>query len=301
MLRVGETTKDYLINAPLPTHGGRYTVVSHKEVIDNTIKMLTDSGFVIERELYKSCLDAKVAQGVYHIKPINPADPSILEETELGMMFAWTNSYDKSKRFQCAIGGYVAVCSNGMLCGEVNYARKHTGTADQEIKMQISNQIKNAEKHFKEVVAVKDALRCIELSKQKQAEYLGRMLIIEDIIKPTQLNEIVREMDEPSYDYKCDQENAWAFYNHVTHGLKSSHPRTWISDTEKFHKFITADLLSNMGVQYTDTVNDLKNFDAVLDGAIDFKKSDIVEDPFEGEDPQKIHNEAVKDFYIGDL
>jgi hypothetical protein len=257
MLRVGETTKEYLINAPLPTHGGRYTVVSHRDVIDNTIKMLTNSGFTIERELYKSCLDAKVAQGVYHIKPTTTSDPTIANETELGMMFAWTNSYDKSKRFQCAIGGYVAVCSNGMLCGEVNYARKHTGTADQEIKMQISSQIKNAEKHFREVIDAKNYLRTVRLSKDEQAEYLGRMLITEDIIKSTQLNEIVREMKEPSYDYKCDQENAWAFYNHVTHGLKSAHPRSWISDTAKFHKFITADLLANMGIQKSDTTKEI--------------------------------------------
>ena len=64
-------------------------------------------------------------------------------------------------------------------------------------------------------------------------------------------------MKEPSYDYKCDQENAWAFYNHVTHGLKSAHPRSWISDTAKFHKFITADLLANMGIQKSDTTKEI--------------------------------------------
>ena len=139
-----------------------------------------------------------------------------------------------------------------MLCGEINYARKHTGSADNEIRMHISNQVKNAEKHFKEVINVKNSLRGITLNKQEQAEFLGRMLITEKIISPTQLSSIVKEMNKPSYDYQCDQENAWAFYNHVTHGLKDSHPRTWMSDTEKFHKFITADLLAQMGIQKKD-------------------------------------------------
>lgn len=269
MQKAGETTKNYLINAPLPNHGGKYTVVSHEDVINNTITMLTNSGFIIERELYKSCLDAKVAQGTYFIRPKNPVDPTISNEDELGMMFVWTNSYDKSKRFKCAIGAHVIVCSNGMLCGEVNYARKHTGTADQEIKMQISNQIKSAEKHFKEVIKVKKDLKQITLSKEEQAEYLGRMLITEEIIKSTQLNEIVREMKTPSYDYNCDQENAWAFYNHVTHGLKLSHPRSWMSDTEKFHKFISADLLSNMGVQVADTVTEVEDQFSFLDEIAD--------------------------------
>ena len=68
-------------------------------------------------------MNAKVAQGVYHL--------ASTEDEEMGMMFAWTNSYDKSTRFQCAVGAFVNVCSNGMLCGDMaNYARKHTGKAD---------------------------------------------------------------------------------------------------------------------------------------------------------------------------
>ena len=104
-LKVSETTKDYLIKAPLPTHGKSYTVVSHQQVIDNTLKLLTDSGFEVEREMYRASLNANVAQGIYHIKPLNTSDTDILNEEEVGMMFAWTNSYDKSVRFQSAIGG----------------------------------------------------------------------------------------------------------------------------------------------------------------------------------------------------
>ena len=100
--------------------------------------------------------------------------------------------------------------------------------------------------------------------------------VLEDIIKPTQLNEIVRQMKTPSYDYKCDQENAWAFYNHVTHGLKTAHPRTWISDTSKFHKFITADLLSNMGIQKSDTTKDVEDEFSFLD-EIDLDENTSIE------------------------
>ena len=41
-----ETTRSYLENAALPNHGKTYTVVSHKEVIDNTLTLLrVDSPF----------------------------------------------------------------------------------------------------------------------------------------------------------------------------------------------------------------------------------------------------------------
>ena len=54
--RATETTQVFLENQPLPNHGKSYTVVSHKEVIENTKKLLEDSGFTIRRELYLSLI-----------------------------------------------------------------------------------------------------------------------------------------------------------------------------------------------------------------------------------------------------
>ena len=124
-----ETTRWHLENAALPNHGKTYTVVSHKSVIDNTLQLLASSGFTIEKEIYRANMNANVAQGIYHIYPSQTTDEEIINEKELGMMFAWTNSYDKSTRFQCAVGAYVAVCYNGMVAGDMmNFKRKHTGS-----------------------------------------------------------------------------------------------------------------------------------------------------------------------------
>jgi len=260
-----ETTRQYLESAPLPNHGQSYTVISHKQVIDNTLQLLDSSGFDVVREIYRANGNAQVAQGIFHIKPRYSTDSQILEEEELGMMFAWTNSYDKSVRFQCAIGGYVMVCYNGMVCGDMmTFARKHTGSADQEIKMQISSQIKNAEKYFKKILDTRDSLRALPLSRKEQSEMLGRLYFQEDVLETSQLTCIKAELDKPSYDYKCDQENAWAFYNHVTHGLKKAHPRDWLSDSKNFHEFITADLLGNMGIVPRDVV-DLSQYETAMD------------------------------------
>ena len=276
--RPTETTRSYLENAPLPNHGKSYTVISHKQVIDNTHNLLKASGFEIEREIYRANGNANVAQGIYHIKPTRTTDDRIINEHELGMMFAWTNSYDKSVRFQCSIGGYVMVCYNGMVCGDMmTFARKHTGSADYEIRMQISNQIKNAEVYFKEILDARDALRSTQLSKKDQAEMLGRLYFDEEILETSQLSCIKAELEEPSYDYQCDQDNAWAFYNHVTHGLKKAHPRNWLSDTQKFHKFITADLLGNMGITPTDSV-DLSGLETMQDSTVVDAQEIIIEE-----------------------
>ena len=41
--RAAETTQVYLENTPLPNHSKSYTVISHKEVIDNTKILLENS------------------------------------------------------------------------------------------------------------------------------------------------------------------------------------------------------------------------------------------------------------------
>jgi len=251
--RPKETTKSYLENAPLPSHGDTYTVIPHRDVIENTLNMLNASGFRVTRELYRANVNANVAQGIYHIVPSNPINLAVKSESELGMMFAWTNSYDKSTRFQCAIGAYVAVCYNGMVAGDMmSFARKHTGSADYEIRMQISNQIKNAEKYYKRIIDDRNNLRTVKLPFKEQAELLGRLYAQEEILDVNQVVTVKQEMSKPSYDYQADQENAWAFYNHVTHALKKSHPRSWLSDSQKFHEFIVGDLLGQMGIQNKD-------------------------------------------------
>lgn len=238
-------SEKYLTNAPLPTHGDTYTVVEHKEVIDRTKQMLYASGFKIEKEEYKANLDAKVAQGVYHIKPLSSTDEMIRDEEELGMMFAWTNSYDKSTTFKCAIGAYVFVCSNGVVSGDMmNFKRKHSGSANFDIGMQIAAQIKNAEAHYKRIIKDRNALKSVDLDHKQQCELLGRLYASEEILDTTQLSTVKAEMKKPSYDYTFDSDNAWSFYNHVTHALKKSHPRKWLSSQQNFHDFMVADLLS---------------------------------------------------------
>ena len=292
-----ETTRNYLENAPLPNHGKSYTVISHKQVIDNTKQLLQDSGFVIQKEIYRANMNANVAQGIYHILPINTVDPTILEEKELGMMFAWTNSYDKSTRFQCAIGAYVIVCHNGMVAGDMmNFRRKHTGSADHDIRMQISNQIKNGEKYYKRILTDRDAMRNTELSLQEQAEIAGRLYINEDILDAAQMSCVKSELEKPTFDYQCDQENAWAFYNHVTHALKKAHPRDWLSDSQNFHDFMTARGLSKMNITMNDEL-DLSNFDTTQDASLNITMEEWNENAIEI-DEDVTRSRLVQDVYL---
>jgi len=247
--RATETTQVFLENQPLPNHGKSYTVVSHKEVIENTKNLLENSGFTIRKELYRANMNAQVAQGIYHIYPTQSNADQINNETELGMMFAWTNSYDKSTKFQCAIGAYVMVCSNGMMCGDMmNFKRKHTGSAGHDIVMQLSNQIKNGEKHYTRILNDRDSLKNVTLTNREQSELLGRLFADDEIITSSQVSIIKKEMKKPSFNYDCLDDNAWAFYNHVTHSLKVSPPRDWMQDSQNFHDFMMNEVVAKQSV-----------------------------------------------------
>jgi hypothetical protein len=241
-----ETTRSYLENVPLPNHGKSYTVVSHKSVIDNTLQLLASSGFTIQKEIYRANMNANVAQGIYHIYPSQTNDEQIKNETELGMMFAWTNSYDKSTRFQCAIGAYVMVCYNGMVAGDMmNFKRKHTGSADYDVKVHMADQIKNGEKYYKRILDDKEMLRNTDLSLCSQAELIGRLFVEEDMLDSQQMTCVKAELNKPTYDYSVDSnKSAWAFYNHVTHALKKAHPRDWLQDQQNFHDFMMVECVN---------------------------------------------------------
>jgi hypothetical protein len=262
------TTKQYLKTAPLPTHGKTYTVVSHKEVIDHTENLLKTHGFSIEKQIFRSNLNAKVAQGIYYIT----SDVHTKDE-ELGMMFAWTNSYDKSTRFQCGIGAHVFVCNNGIIHGDIeNFARKHTGTANSDVSGAIATHISRAANTFKELVKDKDEMKAIVLSNTQQAELTGRLFIEEKLIDSQQMSTIKAEMEEASFIYGVDPDTAWMFYNHVTHAFKQTHPRNWMANQAKFHKFMTSELLNNHGIKHIDAPNS----DDIDVADVDIDNSDII-------------------------
>jgi hypothetical protein len=101
----------------------------------------------------------------------------------------------------------------------------------------------------------RDALKSTPLNKQEQSELLGRLFADEELITSTQISCAKKEMNKPTYDYNCDNDNAWAFYNHITHSLKKSPPRDWMQDSQNFHDFMMSEVSSK------NTMNTLTDVD----------------------------------------
>ena len=223
-------TEVKLKSVPLPNHGGRYAVVPHGFIIDEVKKELANAGFGIVRENYKSTESGEIAQATYQLDYGNDPD--------MGLMFAWSNSYNKTMRFKCAAGAHVFVCMNGVVRGSMsNYSRKHTGTALQDVENKIQSHVQNAKKHYDILVQDKQMLKSVMLTARDKGRILGELFAKDELLTLTQVGVVKKQMDKPSHTYNCNPDSAWAMYNHITYALKESHPYSYLSDHQRVHNF----------------------------------------------------------------
>ena len=230
--KIQDCTKASLIDVALPVHGDSYTVISHESVMDMSATALANAGFSIADEEYRATADGNIAQGIYRLNYNN--DP------ELSMMFAWTNSYNKQVRFKCGVGAYINKTGTVMVCGDMgSWARKHTGTADEETLNTITEQIANAQMYYDQLVSDKEAMKQVPMNKRKQAQMLGILFAEYQILTTEQASIIRNQMDKPTHVFE-ETGSLWAFYNYVTIALQLSHPKTWMEDQRVLHYFISS-------------------------------------------------------------
>jgi len=257
---IGNITEMELKQVPLPTgHSKQYATVSHGYIIDVVKQELENKGYEINTEHYRCTHNGAVAQGIYYINHGN--DP------ELGLMFAWCNSYDKSTRFKCAVGAHVFVCGNGMMIGDMaNYHKKHYGDSSKVkalVKQHIETQIGSASNYYSMIQKDKEAMKLICFTEKEIAELMGCIFFTEDIISLNQLSISKKQYEKPSYDYNAPLNSLWSVYNHITFALKTSHPKNWMDQQADLHSFVVKNYLPQPAVidpnqmNITDVIEDV--------------------------------------------
>lgn len=216
------STKDYLVNTPLPeqTGEGKYVVVPHSRVMDLTLTALKENNFVVKEEKFLAARAGQQAIGKYILE--------YGDDKDMGLMVAWNNSYDKSTTLKWAIGANVFVCSNGVVSSDMNYfKRKHMGSIDEVTVSSIAEYTKLAGETFKQLVYNKERMKEVQLTRSTVAELVGRLFIEEEAITTYQLGILHKEIKHPSFDYGA-KNSMWELYNHVTTAIKEDHPHNWM-------------------------------------------------------------------------
>ena len=225
-------TREYLENVALPNHGGRYTPISHKSIIDKVHEELVTRGFNVESELYRASIGGSVANGIYILD--QGTDP------DMKMMFIWGNSYDKSMRFKCGVGVYIPKTGNYIFAGDLSsYARKHTGKADEEAISMIQTQLNMANAHYADLLASRDILINQTASLYTYSQLVGEMFIDKQCLNKEQVSSVRDSLIGKVVMFdNIDHTNAWNFYNCVATALRMSHPKNWFEDQSECHKVI---------------------------------------------------------------
>jgi hypothetical protein len=219
----------FLSNVPLPQHGGRYTVVSHDQAVQNMKSTFNKLGYSVNNSTFKVAREGRVAIGTFSLN---------LGDNEMGYMVGFVNSYDKSKSFQYFHGSEVFVCENGLIIAENKYRRKHMGDVDVEAFLSFDNEMQNITSVFETMKTFREELKHLTLSRREMAELAGRMFVHEDLLTPRQMSDLKSEIVKPTYDYGGFNDTAWEFYNHLTHVAKRAHPTDYFSHHEELSNFI---------------------------------------------------------------
>lgn len=235
---------------PLPVKTETYTVISHGFIIDEVESALTKAGFAIVDTEYRASNNLEVARGSYLIK--RTEDPNFL------MSFSWVNSYDKSTKFQCCVGGYVLENNSYVIDkDEAYFIRKHTGDADSIAKATIQEKIADADKYYKAVLSDKNLMASLTITRSEIATMLGDLYFTYDMLSIEQLSGVKKEYLKPSYIYSTPADSLWTIYCHILTVIKSSHPKGWMYQQGFIHNYIKLNYMMFPDVEETQTFVDL--------------------------------------------
>ena len=105
----------------------------------------------------------------------------------------------------------------------------------EELTEKVQTSIRRMREEFGRLNIEVDVLKSYSLTPRQKAEVLGVMYFERNIVTPTQLSIVKKELKSSEH---FREDNAWSLYNNVTQALKKSHPLDVIQDHIKVHSFM---------------------------------------------------------------
>lgn len=223
--------KSRLFGVPVPLATRTYKPVSHRDLANATIEAIKESGMQLNKQEYSWAKDGLEANARYTIKDIR--------DSEMELEIGWQNSYNKQLSLKFAIGTRIFICDNGCVSGNFGaFKKKHMGEVMEYAPAQIRKVIGDAALTFEEMKKEREMMKAKLLNRREKSEIIGRLFMDNQLINSTQLNMIRDEINKPTFDYKSPN-TLWELYQYTTFSMKHLHPRLWMDDHIKVHKFFT--------------------------------------------------------------
>ena len=246
------TSSSFLASVPVPSETRTYKPVSHSQIIDLTLASIDSAGFKVQNQYYTATKDGVIANGKYTIANVN--------DDEMVLQIGWQNSYNKTKSLKFAIGAMVIICGNGMVYGDHgNFRKKHMGDIQEFTPAKIYDYIKASGDVFNLIQRDKVAMKNVQIDDSVKARLLGKLLIEDTFIKPTQANIIAREINMPTHSYNAP-DSLWEFYNYTTFAMKGIHPSIWMDNHIAAHEWFVNEMGELTGNINTEMFTQLELF-----------------------------------------
>ena len=219
------------MDAEVPSLTETYSPVAHSELIYLLEKQLNMDGYQVVNNHVNQSYDGQQITGTMRL----------LKETgiagqEMSQSMAYQNSYNRRLPIRFVSGGEVFICSNGMIVGDIITFRKHTGEIFPALKELIAISVTRMEEDYEKTQADVITMKEIDLTTTLAAELVGRMYVEERILNNGEVNEVVRQLRNPTFeDFKPN--NLWSLYNHATWALKDAAPDRKLQSLKSLHEF----------------------------------------------------------------
>jgi hypothetical protein len=229
MISFNNIKEQELFEVPVPRKTESYSPVSHKSFIEAVKENLDKHHLAIANANYRVTSNGQQVIGTYDIKQEG--------FDELGMKLAFRNSYNKTMSAALVAGSNVWICGNGMISGEMQFMRKHTGSINSELNSRIIGSIEQLSSTFELHLKDAEAMKNIHVERTEYARLAGQLFLDEEIITATQLGIMKSELEDNTYS-AFEDPTLWSFYNHATHALKTSHTLDYIDRHVRLHQFV---------------------------------------------------------------
>jgi hypothetical protein len=219
-----------ILSAELPEKTKTYTPIQHGSIINRVREEIRDAGFVIIDEMYRASNEGKIALGTFKLR--YKSDP------DMDLCASFVNSYNKQYAFRFNLGGITKVNDTAMILNNSKlgaYKRVHKGDADILAAGKIAEFIGEAGEYWTALVEHKEQLKEVRISTNVRDMILGNLFFTDKVVNGMQMNIIQKEMANPSFNYKVEDDSAWALYNHIALSMKESRPATWMTDQIMLH------------------------------------------------------------------
>lgn len=127
------------------------------------------------------------------------------------------NSHDKKFPIGIAIGAQVFVCDNLSFCGDHVIKRRHTANAKRDLPGLVAEVVEPLAQHREAQHRQFERFQATPLLEQ-QADMAIMQLYREGIINVTRIADVVRQWEEPEYDW--GEKTAWRLFNATTRSLE---------------------------------------------------------------------------------